>query len=562
MNKALLFLLLISSNAFGQTQFYVSPAGNNANAGTLLQPWQTAQYALDHAVPGCTIYLMGGSYHENLEVTVSGTAGNLITLTNYAGQSAIIDGSGTSGDHLLKISGKSYINIHHLDFFNFSKNNACGMLIDGPSAFCEIRNNRFHEIHFSANENDPVLPGKNAHAIAVMGTDAQHAISTISISGNEIFNCRTGKSPAIEISGNSDSFVINRNKIHDNTNSGIGITANKGVCPNTLNDRPKNGLVAMNAVHNCLSSPENAAGILVDGALLCRVENNLLYGNTNGIVVCCTAPARSALSIHGRDNVIYNNRDAGILLGGFNFPAGCGEVTSSSMKCNTLFNNNLSNTSAELVLGYTNGVEVSSNIIDGDLNMALTKIEQGNLLQMNFNAFYCQSIPEFRWNGNTTFTFSAWQYVTHLDSSSLFANPQMINPVGANFHLEMNSPVIDRGDTAYVAMSNEVDMDTMTRVQDGRVDIGADEYGTAVGIAATNTQNEFSFYNFSGNDLQLKFSKPLTRNSIVYLYDASGKMAATREAKKGDSSVTISNLNLSKGIYFASMNGSALKIVR
>jgi hypothetical protein len=563
MHKALLFLLLLSSQAFGQTQFYVSPAGDNAAAGTLLQPWKTAQYALDHAVPGCTINLMGGSYHENLIATASGTANNPVVLTSYAGQSAVIDGNGTSGDYLLKLSGINYFTVQRLEFTGLSRNNACGILIDGNSGFLGIKNNKIHEINFSADANNPVLPGKSAHAIAVMGTDALSPVSTITITGNEIFNCRTGKSPAVEISGNADSYAINRNKIYDITNSGIGIIANKGISADALNDRPKNGLIAMNTISNCLSSSEAAAGILVDGAMICRIENNCLYSNTTGLMVCCMAIGRSALSVDARDNVIYNNREAGIQIGGTGYPAQCGSVDASGVKCNTLFDNNTSGNSAELVLGFTNSVTISSNIFDAHYSTQLVKAEQGNLLMMNFNLFYTQSIPEFRWNGNPTFSFTTWQTITGFDSGSLFANPQMVSPVGANLHLEMNSPAIDRGDTAYMTVSNEVDMDTMTRVQNGRVDIGADEYGTTVGIQNENIpRSEFLFYDFPGTDLQISFWKPQIQNSIVYLYDSTGKIVGKQEAKKGDSSITFPGANLAKGIYFVSMNGSTLKIIR
>ncbi|CAN5906383.1 polysaccharide lyase 6 family protein [soil metagenome] len=562
MHKILLFLLLLSSSAFAQTQFYVSPAGDNSAAGTLLQPWKTAQYALDHALPGSTIFLMGGAYHENLVATVSGTANNGVTLTSYAGQAAVIDGEATSGDYLLKISGKSYFSVHNLEFKGLTKNNACAILIEGNSAFIEIRNNKIHDINFSSDPADPVLMGKSARAIAVSGIDPLTATSTITISANEIYSCRTGKNAAVEISGNADSFVINRNKIHDITNSGIGIIAYNGTSPDAMNDRPKNGLVSMNTVYQCVSLPEVAAGILIDGALLCRIENNSLYWNTVGIMVYCSAVGKSALSIHGRDNVIYNNIDAGIIMGGSVYPIGCGSVAASSMQCNTLFENNISGSGAELILGYTNGADISSNIIDGNLNTRLLMCDSGNLLSMNFNLFYCQSIPEFKWNGTTSYSFSAWQNITQLDSTSLYINPQMINPVGANFHLEMNSPAIDRGDLAYIIVNNEVDMDTMTRVQDGRVDIGADEYGTAVGIAVAAVKpNSTMYYDHSGADFIIYFRKPQQTNAKIFLSDASGKTIAAVDTKKGDTSVKFSNTQLASGVYFTSINGETLKIV-
>ncbi len=563
MHKLFLLLLLLSSTAIGQTHNYVSPAGNNTNAGTLLQPWRTAQYALDHATPGCTIYLMGGTYRENLEMTVSGTASQPVTLTSYSGQAAVIDGTNTSGNHLLKISGKQNISVHHLEFANFSKNNACAILIDGNSAAVTISNNRIHDINFSANAAEPVLPGKSAHAIAVFGTDVASGITSVELSSNEIFSCRTGKGHAVEIAGDVENFIVRKNTIYSITNSGIAIIAYNGINADALRDRPKNGLIAMNTVSNCVSLPENAAGILVDGAMLCRIENNSLHENTVGIFVCCSTVGRAALSIHGRNNVIYRNNAAGIILGGNNYPAGCGALEECSMNCNTLFDNNLSIVAAEIVLGFTSNTTVNSNIIDGFSNMVLVKSEMnGNALKMNFNLYYTQSIPEFSWNGNSIFSFTAWQFITHADSSSFYGDPHMVSPSSANLHLEMHSPAIDRGDSLYVAMINEVDMDTMTRVQNGRVDIGADEYGTTVGITNPERSNASMYYELSGTDLIIHFSVPQLNNATVYLFDVTGKTIGAIEAKKGDASVKFSKLNLAGGIYFVAVNGATLKIVQ
>ena len=186
----------------------------------------------------------------------------------------------------------------------------------------------------------------------------------------------------------------------------------------------------------------------------------------------------------------------------------------------------------------------------------------GNALKMNFNLYYTQSIPEFSWNGNSTFSFTAWQFIMHLDSSSFFSDPQMVSPTSGNLHLEMHSPAIDRGDSLYVVMSNEVDMDTMTRVQNGRVDIGADEYGTTVGITEPAKTNAAMYYDQAGADLIIYFATSQLNTTQVFLYDASGRTIGYAEAKKGDSSVKFSNLLLANGIYFAAANGAILKIVR
>src|ERR1044072_5842282 len=149
MRPAFLLVLLFSLRLSAQTAFYVSPAGDNSASGTLLQPWKTVQFALNSAVPGCTIYVMGGTYSENLSVSVSGTQGNFITLKNYNNQHAVIDGSGSTGAPLLHISGQNFLVIDGLEFANYSRNDAQAILIDGPCANVKIQRNKIHDSNFS-----------------------------------------------------------------------------------------------------------------------------------------------------------------------------------------------------------------------------------------------------------------------------------------------------------------------------------------------------------------------------------------------------------------------------
>ncbi|CEL60903.1 hypothetical protein RSOLAG1IB_04142 [Rhizoctonia solani AG-1 IB] len=78
------------------TAIYVSPSGNDSNAGTLAAPLKSIQTAINKAVAGDTIYLRGGTYSltTNIQVTKSGTSSAPYTITNYQSEKVIIDGEG------------------------------------------------------------------------------------------------------------------------------------------------------------------------------------------------------------------------------------------------------------------------------------------------------------------------------------------------------------------------------------------------------------------------------------------------------------------------------------
>jgi len=55
-------------------------------------------------------------------------------------------------------------------------------------------------------------------------------------------------------------------------------------------------------------------------------------------------------------------------------------------------------------------------------------------------------------------------------------NPEFRNADAYDYHLKYNSPCIDMGDPNFIAEANETDIDSETRVNNGRVDIGFDEF--------------------------------------------------------------------------------------
>ena len=86
-------LILLSSLAAWGASYYVSPAGNDASAGTQDKPFATIQFAVNHLNPGDILYVRGGSYRETVAVRQSGNAGAPITIQAYPGECPILLGS-------------------------------------------------------------------------------------------------------------------------------------------------------------------------------------------------------------------------------------------------------------------------------------------------------------------------------------------------------------------------------------------------------------------------------------------------------------------------------------
>lgn len=92
---------LVGSGAAAPT-FYISNTGSDANNGTSTgSPWQTVAKvnAVASCVPGTTFaFQAGGTWHEELIVPCSGTAGNNVVFTSYgAGANPIITGADVVG---------------------------------------------------------------------------------------------------------------------------------------------------------------------------------------------------------------------------------------------------------------------------------------------------------------------------------------------------------------------------------------------------------------------------------------------------------------------------------
>jgi hypothetical protein len=193
---AVVTAMLVPAAAHGQTcTLYVATDGNDANAGTLSNPWRHIQKAATAATPGSTVCVRKGVYNEQVDVRVSGSAtAGYITFQSFPGEHAIVDGTGidsTSNDGfpvgLFQIKNRRYIAVQNLEVRNFTGKNdgstfPAGIYVGITGSHIQILNNTVHNINGSPNHT------QGAHGIAAYGTSANASINNLTVSGNQVFN--------------------------------------------------------------------------------------------------------------------------------------------------------------------------------------------------------------------------------------------------------------------------------------------------------------------------------------------------------------------------------------
>lgn len=83
---------VVEALAPGPRLFVDAARGDDRNAGTIDAPWKTLGHATRRLKPGDTLYLRGGTYHETVSLSQSGTAKQPIAVAAYPGELVVIDG--------------------------------------------------------------------------------------------------------------------------------------------------------------------------------------------------------------------------------------------------------------------------------------------------------------------------------------------------------------------------------------------------------------------------------------------------------------------------------------
>ncbi|CAM3986498.1 hypothetical protein SAMN06265348_104441 [Pedobacter westerhofensis] len=480
------------SSVLALNSYYVNgTSGSDSNDGTSAATalktiqaalWKTADSA------GTTIYVAGGTYKERLYWPHSGaSAAEPLTLTNYNGETVTLDGvdaTNSAQNEMIGIASRSHIRINHINIANNIRKDAKGIYMVGAGTDVQFTNCKIYNIGWTDNASAQPSSTDNANPMVVVGSFGA-SYSNIYIGYNEVYSCNTGFSEGMTLTGNVENFLIEGNIVHDIRNIGIDISGHYSWAnPTPSVNFARNGNVKYNTVYRCVSPIAVSAGIYVDGGKWVNVEGNTSYENSTGISAGCENSNNTAEGINIRSNFIYNNVEAGIIMGS---NAAGSKVVNSKIINNSLFKNfSKTGWGGEIHLQNVDQLSVVNNIIQSASNIVVVASlgYSATNLSFDYNNYYSASgtaaTITFDWggiNGNTYGSFAAYKAGTGLDANSTYSVPSFISaalPV-PNLHLTSASSCINAGLPSFTAQPGELDIDKEARVRNGRVDIGADE---------------------------------------------------------------------------------------
>jgi len=327
-----------------------------------------------------------------------------------------------------------------------------------------IRVSGLRIVNAGPNDNNAGIYVDNSHHIIIENNYTYNTVSSgigvwdgnnIIIDGNEVrLACNDGEQENITVSG-TDTFEIKNNHVHEGgpgTNGGEGITVKGGATNGKIFKNHVHDLthgqrtciyvdawgtnatsdieIYQNVFHNC------GAGISLaseDGGLVrnIKIYNNIVYDNqSNGLEIGNWGEpgilVRPVESITFINNTVYNNGSSGWGGGFFNENP---DVTDIVVR-NNIFSQN---PTSQIVNESPVSLTVDHNLIDG--------------------------------TQEHTYAINGSDYVV--------GDPQFVNAAGQNFHLQNDSPAIDKGSSMDAPVN---DFDGHSRPFGAGYDIGADEY--------------------------------------------------------------------------------------
>ena len=104
------FVLVVAASTTPAATYYVATNGNDADPGTLAQPWKTLQHAADRVAPGDTVEVRAGDF-AGASFATSGTATRQIVVEAYAGESPSITADNPKTPDGINLEGASYMTL-------------------------------------------------------------------------------------------------------------------------------------------------------------------------------------------------------------------------------------------------------------------------------------------------------------------------------------------------------------------------------------------------------------------------------------------------------------------
>jgi hypothetical protein len=478
----------LMDHPLGGTIYWVAPGGDDSHSGGLEAPWATIQHAADTAQPGDTVFVRQGVYNEHVHLTKSGNAAGYITFASYPGETATVDGTGLDIPEnmwgLFTFDNVSYVIVEGFEIRNYTTSRVAdapmGIFVRGAGVNDQVINNRIHDITTTARTN-PTKCGSNAFGMTVYGTKVPDAIDGLAVSGNEIFNTKTGCSETLSLDGNVTNWAVVNNRIHDADNIAIGAIGFERVARDPAYDQARDGVIRGNHIYNITSfgNPDYgnqyaADGIYVDGGTDIVIEQNRIHAVDLGIEIASEHGGRTSSYVVARNNLVYGGNSAGISIGGYG--AARGGTDHCAVVNNTLYQNDTKNTgSGEFQIQYN----ATDNIFENNIVYAGA---QGLLVNdfttstptpavLDYNLYFSSGGQKFNWQHHVYNTYASYLTASGMDAHSPpFSDPQFTT----DFGIAPTSPAQEVGlPLGFVGGTR--DFAGHKRVAGGKTDIGAYE---------------------------------------------------------------------------------------
>jgi len=337
--KALwLSLSFFCSGLLFATDYYMATNGNDANPGTLSQPFATISKFDQVAQPGDVLYIRGGVYTMTETIlTKSGTDGNPITIRNYPGEVPVLDGNRdnpTAGTNGLVLDDGIYSGVdgpkHDWVFDGLYMRN----WKRGAMYFGDVNSSRSPEYISCYNILVQNCVIDYCGQLAIRFTHSDH----IEIK-NSVFS-RTGWDLNYGSWSSNINFIENNGKDLKVSNCAsfhaVDVSSYKTDGNGMIMDVhgwTKGQFDPAGVVENCLMFENGGAGIAWTNSNNATIRNNTLYENGkepsyvhNGYgLVFCSAVTNNVVE----NNIVYQSSGTG-------FKDACGDKM-----LNAVFNNNL-----------------------------------------------------------------------------------------------------------------------------------------------------------------------------------------------------------------------------
>ncbi|MDO3411556.1 right-handed parallel beta-helix repeat-containing protein [Saccharibacillus sp. CPCC 101409] len=461
-----------AARADAKPYYYVAPGGSDkTGTGAKDRPWQTLQRAANEAAKtGGTVYARKGVYRQQLKLADLKPAGSAprLTVASYPSETAVLDGTGLPVDGsegLIELDNVSRVTIRGFELrgYKTAARDAVpiGIYVRGAGDDIRLLDNKVHAVANTAAPAGQGLTGRDAHGIAVYGTEAQASIRNLTIAGNEVYNLTLGTSEAVVLNGNVEKFTVENNYVHDNDNIGIDAIGFEGTSPNPQTDQARGGIIRGNLVTGSTSDrnpsygrripngSHSAGGIYIDGGRDIVVERNRSLRNDIGVEIASEHAGRSTSNITVRSNLLARNALTGLAMGGYDEERG--STTNSVVTGNTIaYNDTLEWGTGQLYIQFdTRGNEIRNNIFaaSGTNELIVNEYAQNTNNRVDYNLYFTRDAAEavWMWKNKTYTGFADYRKGTGSDAHSVFAAPMFQNAAKDDYRLKADSPAQGKG---------------------------------------------------------------------------------------------------------------------